>query len=237
MDKRVAKEGAYVLHVRPYRETSLLVDALTQSHGLISLVAKSARGPKSRFRGQLMPLTPLQISWTGLSDLKSLTAAEVIGLPHQLQGEALWASFYAHELMQRLLVRGELFTDVFGAYQRLLNALKVGSNYSELRYFELGLLVELGYGPTLHETADHQSPVLANSWYRYVLDHGLVLCHDVAPDALTFWGGDLLALQERRLSTESELLGAKRLLRYVLLYRLGSRPLKTPQVWQSIRGA
>ena len=47
-------QAAYILHTRPYRDTSLLIDAFTESHGRISLIAKGARGirgKKSRFRG------------------------------------------------------------------------------------------------------------------------------------------------------------------------------------------
>ena len=34
---RVELEPAYILHTRPYRETSLLVYALTQEHGLMHM--------------------------------------------------------------------------------------------------------------------------------------------------------------------------------------------------------
>ncbi|TDJ31914.1 MAG: DNA repair protein RecO, partial [Gammaproteobacteria bacterium] len=45
---RVSLEPGWVLHTRPYRETSMLVEAFTRGHGRIGLVARGARGAKSR---------------------------------------------------------------------------------------------------------------------------------------------------------------------------------------------
>jgi DNA repair protein RecO (recombination protein O) len=44
---RVSLEPAYVLHGRPYRESSLLLEAFTRDHGRVGLVARGARS-KSR---------------------------------------------------------------------------------------------------------------------------------------------------------------------------------------------
>jgi len=48
--QRVEAEPAYVLHARPWRETSLLLEVLTLEHGRLALVAKGARRPGSRLR-------------------------------------------------------------------------------------------------------------------------------------------------------------------------------------------
>lgn len=236
MDKRINKERAYVLHTRPYRDTSLIVDVLTESYGRIALVAKSARGPKSRFRGQLAPMTPLLLSWTGLTALKTLTAIDAIGLPVQLKGDSLWACFYAHELMLRLLAQDDEHPRLFDSYVALLAGLQQPGCYSALRYFELSLLAELGYAPTLHETAAGHA-LIADQSYRYVLDHGLVAAGQAEQDGLVFLGGDLLALYRQALTTDSELVTAKRLLRYVLSQQIGPKPLKTRQLWSQLHGS
>ena len=44
---RVELESAYVLHVRPFKDSSAIVDCLTQDFGRISVVAKGARSQKS----------------------------------------------------------------------------------------------------------------------------------------------------------------------------------------------
>ena len=40
---RASLEPAYVLHSRPYRESSVLLEALSRNHGRIGLVARGAR--------------------------------------------------------------------------------------------------------------------------------------------------------------------------------------------------
>ena len=41
-----AAQPAFVLHARPYRETSLLLELLSRDHGRVGLVARGVRGPK-----------------------------------------------------------------------------------------------------------------------------------------------------------------------------------------------
>ncbi|HNG48185.1 MAG TPA: recombination protein O N-terminal domain-containing protein, partial [Plasticicumulans sp.] len=48
-------EPAWVLHTRPYRDTSLLLELLTLTRGRVGAVARGARGPRSRSRGWLRP--------------------------------------------------------------------------------------------------------------------------------------------------------------------------------------
>ncbi len=43
----VELEYAYLLHQRPYLNTSQLIDCLTRDHGLVTLVAQGSRRPKA----------------------------------------------------------------------------------------------------------------------------------------------------------------------------------------------
>ncbi len=52
---RVILQPAYILHHRPYRETSLLLDVLTHDHGRIGLIAKGVRKQRSPLRALLQP--------------------------------------------------------------------------------------------------------------------------------------------------------------------------------------
>jgi DNA repair protein RecO (recombination protein O) len=40
-------QAAFVLHTYPYRETSVIVEALTEEHGRVALVARGAKRPRS----------------------------------------------------------------------------------------------------------------------------------------------------------------------------------------------
>src|SRR3972149_6103441 len=69
-------QPGFVLHSYPYRETSLLVEAVTRDHGRGARRARGARRPKSAVRGILLSFQPLLVSWSGRSELRTLTRAE-----------------------------------------------------------------------------------------------------------------------------------------------------------------
>ncbi len=56
---RVALQPAFVLHRRPYRNTSLLLEVFSRDHGRVGLVARGVRTPRSRLKGLLQPFMPL----------------------------------------------------------------------------------------------------------------------------------------------------------------------------------
>ena len=59
---RIENEPAYVLHARPWRETSLLVEVLAENHGRLGLVARGVQGPKKHvLRAALQPLQHIRL--------------------------------------------------------------------------------------------------------------------------------------------------------------------------------
>ena len=50
---RIDLQPAWVLKATPYRDTSLLLECLTLDHGRVGLVARGARGPRTRTRALL----------------------------------------------------------------------------------------------------------------------------------------------------------------------------------------
>ncbi|MEE3169526.1 MAG: DNA repair protein RecO, partial [Pseudomonadota bacterium] len=77
MKEPPSQEPAYVLHRRPWRETSLLVDVFTLNHGRMTVIARGASSAKSPLKAQLQPFQPLMLDWTGRGDLKTLTQVDV----------------------------------------------------------------------------------------------------------------------------------------------------------------
>ena len=56
-------QKAYVIHSRPYKETSLIVTFITEKKGKISAVAKGAKRKNSRLSGNLEPFQCLNIDY------------------------------------------------------------------------------------------------------------------------------------------------------------------------------
>ena len=69
-------QKAYVIHSRPYKETSLIVSFLTENKGKITAIAKGAKRKNSKLYGNLEPFQCLNVDYRGKSELKTLILAE-----------------------------------------------------------------------------------------------------------------------------------------------------------------
>lgn len=226
---KVILEPAFVLHTRPYRDTSLLVDLLTMQFGRLTVVARGARSMKSKFRGILSPFLPLLVSFSGKNELRTLNQAETDGLSYDLGGRFLLSGFYLNELLIKLLHRYEACFEIYQIYKNTLAAL-VNSKQPEieLRLFEKCLLVKLGYGLSLNCTVSNE-PILQDQQYIFEFGQGFRLAKSNSPS--NFLGKHLLALHRGDLTTTLELRDAKRLLRGVLAILLGNKTLKSRELF------
>ena len=224
---RVNLEPAFVLHSRAYRNSSLIVELLTMRFGRMAVIARSARGPRSRYQGRLQLFSPLLVSWSGRSDLKSLGAIELSSRGYTLEGNALLCGFYLNELLMRLLKHEDAYPEIYRRYQNILNQLEQGDSFERnLRYFEKHLVRELGYGLSLSCDLQSGLPINENAYYRYVSDRGFIET-EPADNIAIFSGHVLHALDSEQLESEEALKGAKRLMRQVMARHLGQKPLNT----------
>ncbi|WGK62375.1 DNA repair protein RecO [Halopseudomonas sp. SMJS2] len=220
---------AYVLHSRPYRDSSALVDLLTLHHGLQRVVWRGARGQRRKLAPQ--PFMPLLVGMVGRSDLKTLTQAEVAGGFAQLQGQVLFSGLYLNELLVRLLRTGDTQPLLFAAYQGALEQLAQGDRVEPiLRRFEWQLLAILGYGFSLTEDANGQ-PVSAQQRYVWHASDGLLPIHDPLLADAGLSGAALLAMAADDWSAMATLRVAKQLMRQALGVHLGDRPLVSRQLF------
>lgn len=229
---RVLLQSAFVLHRRPYRDTSLLLEVFVQDHGRLGLAARGAAAPRSRLKGLLQPFAPLLLSWSGAGELATLTAAEEAGCPISLPPHRVLAGLYINELLLRLLPRLDPHPGLFVAYQRLLAELAAAPGEEPpLRRFEKRLLDELGYGLTLDGEAVSGAPIVAEEQYCYVLDRG-PLAADQVQTGVPISGRSLLALRDGIFSEPAVLKEVKRLTRAALAEQLRGRALKTRELYR-----
>ena len=231
---RIELQPAYVLHRRPYRDTSLLVEAFSRDHGRIGLVARGARRPRSSLAGLLQPFHPLLLSWTGKGDLFTLVGAEADGRAAVPAGRNLYAGFYLNELLLRLLRRHDPCAELFEVYAVILGHVAAGEDVEwALRLFERHLLEALGYGLSLLETAEGL-PVEAGECYRYQLENGPRA--GATAEGIAVSGRALLALASGEAPDAEAREQAKRLLRATLRLYLGEKPLQSRELYrQSLR--
>ena len=225
---RISLEPCYLLHSRPYRESSLLLEALSQSAGRVGLVARGARGTRSRWKNVLQPFRPLLLSWNQRGELGTLTGAEQVASPPALTGEPLFCGLYANELLMGFLQRSDPHPGLFDQYSRLVTALAAGSPpQPQLRLFEKQLMNAAGFGLQLEQECGTGRPVEADAQYEYVPEQGPHRRDSGECGAGVLVSGDaLLALQSGRIEARHQR-ELKALMRRLIRYHLGDRELKS----------
>jgi len=238
--KPVLLQPAYVLHRRPYRESSFLVDVFTKEQGRLTLIARGARKARSSrsssIEGLLQPFLPLLVSFAGNGELATLSQVEVQGRLAPLQGECLFAGFYLNELLMRLLQKWDAHPRLYTYYEETLSALAAHHlEQKVLRLFEKRLLEELGYGLLPKATSGLQTFFSPECYYRFIPDQGLVMSEQRSqPGNGLFSGKSLLALANEEWPDQASLHDAKRLMRLVLADLLGARPLYSRKLFTKI---
>lgn len=224
---RIEQQPAYVLHSRPYRETSLLLECLTRDHGRIGVVARGVRRERARLqRAQLEPLQPLAMDLLLRGELATLQGAESMGAPLRLIGDAGLAGLYLNELVVRLTGRQDPQPELFAAYARTLPRLGTNEPLAwSLRRFERDLLEAVGYGLQLAFEAESGDPVDPDQLYRYTVEQGPSSCRTGTAHALR--GSDLLALAEDRMPGTAGMSALRVMMREVIRYHLGGGELRS----------
>jgi DNA repair protein RecO (recombination protein O) len=228
--QRVQQQPAYILHHRPFRDTSQLLDVISRDHGKLALVARGSRSAKSRLRGILRPFQALRLSWYIRSDLGTLTGADIDAAPLNLGGDALLAGYYLNELILSFLHRHDAQPEIFDAYADAITTLARTDNIAPiLRVFEVELLRLLGYAIDVGHDANTHEAVDESAYYEYRSDQGPVrVSRDDGP--MVFRGGLLLGIAAGRFDDTEVLQAAGRLLREVIRFHLDGRELKTRKV-------
>lgn len=237
--KPIQLQSAYVLHRRPYRETSLLLELFTSEHGRLSAVAKGVRQSRSSTPGLLQPFIPLLVSWTGKHELMTLTHVESRAEVTSLKGECLFAGFYLNELLLNLLQKWDAHPNLYSLYEKTIIALqKTVLEEKTLRVFEKKLLEELGYGLLSKSDAALHNTFVPDRHYRFVIDQGFILSEVRDPTQLpvdVFSGSSLLAIAREEWQDDNTLQVAKRLTRLVLGPLLGNRPLYSRKLFIKVK--
>ena len=168
------QQPACVLHVRAWRETSLLLECLTRDHGRAGVVARGARSARSRVgRALLEPFQLLGLELRHSGELATLVSVEMIAPPRRLGGNALLSGLYLNELLVRLLPRNDPQPGLLQRYESTLVQLAEGSEVAwTLRRFERDLLATLGYGLQLEHEANSGEAVDPTVEYVYVSEEG-----------------------------------------------------------------
>jgi DNA repair protein RecO (recombination protein O) len=230
---RVHHQPAFVLHHRPYRETSVILDLLTEDHGRISAVARGVRQARSQLKPLLQPFIPLLVTWQGKSELMTLVSAEANDYSQGLAGAGLLSGLYVNELLMRVVPKYDAHPGLYTIYQQtLLELSNPDLLQKSLRLFEKNLLEALGYGLQLKHDIHHQD-IVAEYFYHYHVERGFEVSQNPATESALFSGKSLLAFAADQLADANILQEIKRLMRMALAPLIGQFPLRSRQLYSS----
>lgn len=224
-------QRCFVLHRRPYSESSLILDVFSEEYGRLSIISKGARSKRSNLKGVLQAFTPLLMKWSGKGSMRTLRQAESISLAIPLTGINLYSAMYINELVVRVIEQETPYPALFLDYLTALTELAQTKNPEPaLRRFELALLSSLGYGVDFLHCAGSGEMVSPEMTYRYREQKGFMasIRHD---PLMSFKGNELIAISERRFITPEQLKAAKRFTRIALKPYLGGKPLKSRELF------
>lgn len=179
---------AVVLHAFDYLESSRIVRLATRDAGLVAVLARGARRPKSAFGTMdLFAHGTAQISLKPQRDLHTLTAFDIANSRAAL-GTSL-ARFTAASMLAELVLRfghEESARDLFAPLATGLDALQMRPDADAMDAAICAawqLVAALGFAPAVDECALCHRQISADAAAAFALRAGGVLCPDCASDA------------------------------------------------------
>lgn len=224
---RVEHQPGWVVHRRPWRESSLLIEYFAREHGRIGLVAKGARSARSAWRGLAEPFVPLVASWSRRGEMGTLTSLESAGPRRELSGRALWCGLYVNELLLRLLERDDPHPEVFDACDIVLSGLAADEEPQSmlLRRFELALLRGMGVAPDFRSDAGVGDTIAPGGLYHLQPEVGFVPVD--RPGSGVFRGGAIRAIEAGSTDDRETAREMRELMRLLIDHHLAGRELSS----------
>ena len=189
-------DNCFLLHQRSFGETSIIADVFTQKSGKISFIAKGAKKPKSKFFGYLVPFQKLKITYSGRSELKTLTSIDRdLASNSNTFSKVSYSLLYINELLIKLLPKDAKHEELFVLYDEFLKKINKNNNLEiSLRHFELDLLDMLGYGFDYDSEIDSNEPIEAELSYVFVSERGFRKSNNSS-----LKGQDIMSIKKRKL--------------------------------------
>jgi DNA repair protein RecO (recombination protein O) len=250
----------YVLHRRPYRENSQIVDLFCEKQGRFSILHRvNKKNPA------LQPFTPYQMQFSGRGDLRYSQHVDIVYPPiyssmdsfahgsspgvlslseplikgQSLKGRNLYCGFYLNELIIRLTWKGEPQPELYKVYQQTLQGLLQLENDMQseplLRRFEFHLLAVMGYQYNWQQDSEYRD-IQADQFYSFdpSLGFNLIIAQAYAVRPQGFPGHAILAIAAEDWQHELSWPVAKHIARLALNPLLGDKPLASRELFKKL---
>jgi DNA repair protein RecO (recombination protein O) len=227
-----------VLHIRPYRDSSLILETFSKQFGRLPVVAQGVRTQNRRGdRAGLQMSALLDATLSGRSEMRRLIQFDVLRAPGNFVGEGFAMATYVSELILRTTQSWnpmpEVFTCLLQAFETLKNlSSEPLSRRKALRELEWVLIQSLG--TAVDFDCDHQGePISPERHYRLRPEYGFMVTENADPMAGEpyFSGDTLIQLASGHWHSEALLATVKKINQILLAPYLGGQPLKSRELW------
>ncbi|MCK5818514.1 MAG: DNA repair protein RecO [Psychromonas sp.] len=227
---------AFILHSRPYRETSQLIDVFCEDIGKVSLIYRGGRRCTRMKKGSPQPFTLLQIEYFGRGSLKTVKSIEAVTQVVPFRGNRVFVAMYVNELLYRLLLAETTCDGLFQTYQNTLLAIAGDDDlHATLRNFELTLLETLGYGVNFDKDIYTGKPLEVGFDYQYQQQLGFFVKQAQHQRHQVYSGAEIQALVSRSFTTPALRCAAKRFCRQALGDLLGNKQLHSRSLFTAVK--
>ena len=221
---------AFLLHQRPYGNSSVIAEMLTLENGRISVIARGAKKPKSKFFGVLSPFSKLRITYRGRSELKTLTNVDKEDIFSDSFSKLSYTLLYINELLIKILPQGAPQRELFNLYDKFLIEVKSSEEIDiVLRKFELDLLEMLGYGINFINEVDSGQSIELNKSYDFVPELGF----KESPNGL-FEGNEIISISKLNFKDINKK-KFKSLTTMAIGYSLDGGDLKSREIFKTLK--
>jgi len=230
LDKKITLEPAFVIHIRAFKETSLMVELFTRSKGKISVIAKGARRPKSNLKAIKTPSSLFSVTCVGKSELKTLINCEIKEY-FDPSSNSFNCLVYLNELLVKLLEKEDAHQEVFDQYINVCRSFRESCKTElevNLRLFEFILLKEIGYGVDLKNEANSEKKINKDFLYTFDPFSGFLPYSESTfnNDEKLYKGKDILNFSEGDLTNSDTRIAAKQIMRKAMDFHLGNKNIK-----------
>ncbi len=178
----ILKTEGIVLKGWNFGETSKILSLYTRETGKLKVIAKGARGLKSKFKGCLEPLTHLHIVYyeKPTRELQLLSHADLTDPHIHIVGNVRKTAlgFSVAELLNKGVAGEESAPAMFDLFRDVLSAIDHEAGYLEglLWFFESHFISLMGYKPTWDTCLRCSGSLSAEGGY-FQSESGGLLCH------------------------------------------------------------
>ena len=230
MPNLIDSEPGVILHTRPYKEHSLLVELYTLNYGRVSAVARVSKKSSSHSIGIYQPFILLKLSLRqGSSALWNLTDAYMQRVAFKIEPPRSFSATYLNELLYYLIKTHDSEPRLFAAYIKTLESLEKGMQEVVcLRDFESTFIETLGYA--IDYSVSDVGDIKSDEHYYFSVNNGFIKA--LKEESNTFSGQDLLNIHQHNLKDKNTQLALKKINKSVIDELLQGRELKSRLLYQ-----